>query len=226
MKSKLLILLCTIALAIGIFSINPVSAAPVPYDIGHITDFLDDDTYFNDYEHLDNIDFSGTWNYTVIGYESSHRNWIHDGTGITYMGYTFPLTTFSTSSTSTFGTFDTVNFDTDNLYFQDTNGPYGVALDYYVHNNFFEVFRLTEASENLDYLATPITLPEGAIIVGFNDNGFSPRIGDADFDDIIVALTPGEDAAISPIPEPGTMLLLGCGLMGLAGMGRRRFTQE
>ena len=32
-----------------------------------------------------------------------------------------------------------------------------------------------------------------------------------------------EDYRIAVVPEPGTLMLLGCGLLGLAGFGRRRF---
>ncbi|MCG8564532.1 MAG: PEP-CTERM sorting domain-containing protein [Desulfobacterales bacterium] len=213
MKHNILTIICITALAMGIFSTTPVWAARLPYSITSINDFLNDDTYFNDYEHLDNIDFSGSWDYTVIGYESRHWNWIREGGN----------TTFATWNRGAFGTFNTVDFDTSDLYFQDYDGPFNIGLNPYVHNNFFEIFRLTEASESLSYLATPVTLPVGTVIVGFNDNGFDPRVGDADFDDIIVALTPGEDGTLTPIPEPGTLLLLGCGLMGLAGVGRKRF---
>ncbi|MFT6992270.1 MAG: hypothetical protein ACJASL_004269 [Paraglaciecola sp.] len=161
------------------------------------------------------LDFSGEWIYTAIGRESAHTNDI-DKTASAGNEALDTLLTFSTSNTSNWGVWDTVNFDTENLFFEDSNGPWNVGLDSFGANNSdgFKLFRLTE-NTTLNYLAgnASLSLFVGDIIVGFNDNHL--KNSDGDYDDIIIAMR------ATSVPAPGSLALFAVGLFALVFMKRK-----
>jgi len=201
------------AALIALVQIPMASAATFPgSNIANIYTYLNDATYFNGYTELTAQDFSGDWQYTALAYESGNINTVSMTTGSP------DSTTFSTASHSNFGAWKDIDFDSDKLYFEDSNGPYNVELDPFSPSNsaYFKVFQLTSDSNLLAYLGSnALTLEAGTLIVGFNDNGLS--LGDGDYDDIIVAMK-----SVSPVPVPAAVWLFGSALLGLVGMHRRK----
>jgi hypothetical protein len=51
-----------------------------------------------------------------------------------------------------------------------------------------------------------------------------PRGGDRDFNDLVVEVSVGKGP--HPTPEPASLLLLGAGIAGLAGFGRKKFFKK
>ncbi len=47
--------------------------------------------------------------------------------------------------------------------------------------------------------------------------------GDADYEDLVVNFAPTDGSGFTSTPEPATMMMLGLGLIGLAGLGRKQF---
>lgn len=192
---------------------SQASAGSFPYSIPDVGQFVNNTTYFNGVTQITaatGFNFDGKWAYTALGFESGNVN-------MTQSPISNIIPTFFTGDTSNFGSWVNVDFSTENIYFEDTDGPASVKLDPFNSSNsdFFEIYRLLADSELLDYLPNDITLAAGTIIVGFNDNGAWNTIGnDHDYDDIIIALR--------PVPEPTTIALFGIGLLGLAGIGRRK----
>ncbi len=162
------------------------------------------------------LDFSVEWMYTAIGRESAHTNDI-DNTSSTGNGALDTLLTFSTSNTSNWGVWDTVNFDTENLFLEDSNSPWNVDLDSFGANNSvgLKFFRLTK-NTTLNYLAgnASLSLFVGDIIVGFNDNHL--KNSDGDYDDIIIAMR------ATSVPAPGSLALFAVGLFALVFMKQRQ----
>jgi hypothetical protein len=189
---------------------------PSGWNGDNINGFLANSAFPGIETSVSTLDFSGEWMYTAIGRESGHENDI-DRAASAGVDSLDTLLTFSTANINNWGIWDIVNFDKENLFFEDSNGPWNVGLDSFGATNDpgFKLFRLTE-NTTLTYLRgnSNLSLLVGDIIVGFNDNHLNSS--DGDYDDIIIAMR-----ATTAVPAPASLALFGLGLFVLVLVRRK-----
>lgn len=104
-----------------------------------------------------------------------------------------------------------MDFDkTFGFYFGVHTNPKSDNVDYYLYS--YSLFNPGQ----LDHILTAYNELTKQVIIYLDDQRGG---GDRDFNDMIVM---GNDLAPAPVPEPGTLLLLGSGLIGVAAYGWRR----
>jgi len=122
---KLVVLVFIVQMA---FAHNSIAGliGPSGWNGDNINGFLANGAFPGIETSVSTLDFSGEWMYTAIGRELGNTNDI-DKTASAGVGSLDTLLTFSTANANNWGVWDTVDFDTENLFFEDSDGDYYVS---------------------------------------------------------------------------------------------------
>ncbi len=154
----------------------------------------------------------------------------------------FSLTSVGQTSTFTYGNFSTTDFGIDNADSATQNDVFTAAFNVTppsTNNTFtntgdvsafaatyFFIWQTAAAYATVDFNNTPLSKSfgnGGTYDVVFNDLTI---YGNGTYDLTATITLDSLDRGTAPVPEPGTMMLLGLGMAGLAVYGKRRMNKE